>query len=167
MTDSLVGMNLLGADELAEMFQGVTNSMRTRVLKAAVQAAGDIIKMPLYYATPVAMQTGPSAKFPAGQTRSATAIRVKAYQKGSVVMAVIGHRHPQGSPAGWLERGTKPRFTKSGHRTGFVQAKPFFRPVWDRLKGTAMRAMRDQIAAGLKAFNKRADKKFSKTLDIS
>jgi hypothetical protein len=161
---SLVEMRIEGIDDLKESFSGVARAMQTRILKRAVEEAAQIVVTPLFYATPVAARTTSGMRFPPGQTQASTTYKIKSYRRSGAIVAVIGHRHPQGTPARWIEKGTRPRFTGAGAARGWIRPKPFFQPVWERMKGTALDAIRNRIADELDKYNARENKKFSKFL---
>lgn len=82
-------------------------------------------------------------------------IRIKAYRRTGVTMAVIGPSWPLGAHGHLIEFGTQLRTTKTGASRGVGPAMPFLRPAFDANVGRAQRIIASVMAAGLAAAAKK------------
>lgn len=90
-----------------------------------------------------------------GKTLRSFATKVSVVRRGGAPMAAAGLRWPEGYKAHWLDRGTGPRYTKSGAYRGFLIPNNFFQDAREEGERPAMDAIIDGVRQAVARLNSR------------
>lgn len=92
----------------------------------------------------------------AGKTLRSFATRVSITRRaGGSPMAAAGLRWPEGYTAHWLDRGTKPRYTKTDAYRGYVTPTYFFVDARQEGERPAMEAIIEGVERAIERINSR------------
>lgn len=146
-----MGVEITGLDELIASFEESNHEIQP-IMKKAVRAGARVIRKAIAERAPVRAE-GPSGDaLPPGAIKSDIVIR-KIKDAVADTAVSVGPAHRTAFVVRWLEFGhnlVKGGRGKSGHKIGFVPARPLIRPAFEESQQAASQAIEASIMRQIK-----------------